>query len=143
MKPAPFRFSLLGMLGLTTIVAVALAAVRESLGLAGLLCAVTTWAVWFTSVLSMAFLRDAYHAMRRRDWGPLRFYRHWFFWAMLLANGWVLFQVFAMPRADVVAEVISRQTAEAIRIAGVIMGVTLAAVFVSDRRFWERNDQAQ
>lgn len=143
MKPALFRFSLLGMLGLTTIVAVALATVRESLGLAGLLCAWTTGVVWFASVLSMAVLRDAGRAVRGRSWGALRVYRHWFIWLTFLFCGLALFWTFAMPRgSEGMADLSSRHTTEAIRIAGVIMGVTLAAAFVSDRRFWQRTDQA-
>ena len=144
MKPAMFRFSLLGMLGLTTIVAVALATVRESLGLAGLLCAWTTGVVWFTSVLSMAVLRDAYRLVRHRDWSALRHYRHWFIWLTFLFCGSALFWTFVMPRGtEGMADLSSRHTTEAIRIAGVIMGGALAAAFVSNRKFWERVEKVE
>lgn len=141
MKLAPFRFNLLGMLLLTTIVAVMLASVRSELGMAGLLCAFTTGVFGMSMVLYLAMARDCFYAMRYRQWSSLHFYRHWYILFVLLFSGLSCYWAIVLPQSRGGAGgMLSRGTMEAIRIASIIMAGALAVAFVSNKKFWQRRE---
>jgi hypothetical protein len=141
MKRTPFQFSLLGMLGVTTLFAVALSSLAKGIGVAGLLSLPIALIVWMTSVLSLGIVRDCYAAARSRRWAPLRGVLSSIIALTLVCGAGLYWAFFASKSVGGMEAAVDRGTAEATRIAGVIFGAVLAAAFVCDRSFWERDKQ--
>ena len=143
MKRTPFQFSLLGILGVTTVVAVALASLSHNLGVAGLLTLPVAAVVGLTSVLSLGIIRDCYAAARIRRWTPLRGVLSSLIALTLICGAGLYWAFFASRSAGGIEAAVDPGTAEATRIAGVIFGATLAAAFVSNKKFWERVEKIE
>jgi len=74
MRRGRVRFSVFGLLGLTTLAAVGLGAAQHELGLAAIAGVFASLIVWLTTTFALGLLRDGWIATRRRSWRPFALY---------------------------------------------------------------------
>ena len=147
MKRWRFQFSLPGLLGLTTCVAIMLAAVQHELGVVALAGVYITLTVFISTLFSLALLRDCWTATWQRSLAPFKIIATKggaiaFGMVLVMCVGG-LYWSFGAPAHEGLEELVGKQWSEACRKGASALGVGLALLHVRHRDFWVYNDAAK
>lgn len=147
MKRWRFQFSLLGLLGLMTCVAIILAAAQHELGLVALAGVYITFIVFISTLFLIVLLRDCWMAMRQRSWEPFRILSTKggaiALGLLLTISVGGLCWSFGGPSYGGLEELVGEQWIGKCRAGASAVGVGAALLHVRHRSFWARNNAAK